>query len=107
MGDVNKTKRTETKKPYGCANTWRLQLRQNLLCKAWSLVGFAPLNFGAHCSHRCIDQVRFDLIHHFYKKKEKKLMYNINKVSENLLEQDWASWLGLAENEQRLKLSLL
>ena len=87
MGDVKKTKRTETKKPYGCANTWRLQLRQNLLCKVWSLVGFAPLNFGAHCSHQCIDHVRFDLIHHFHKKWEIDAQHQ-----QCLWKYTWAGW---------------
>ena len=91
MGDVKKTKRTETKKPYGCANTWRLQLRQNLLCKAWSLVGFAPLNFGAHCSHRCIDQVSFDLIHHFHKKREIDVQHQ-----EGLWKSTRAGWILVA-----------
>ena len=31
-------------------------------------------------------------------------MYSINNVIENLFEQDGGSWLGLAENEQCLKL---
>ena len=37
--------------------------------------------------------------------KNEKLMYNIN--NENLLEQEEDWCLGLAENEQRLKLCLL